>query len=165
MSKVRASKRAASPPRAKKAANKAVKKTTKKASKSSARIRSTMKRPSKRAASKRKPEAPMEIPVNFAAVAAVFAKDRLVSLERGWGADNVALKLDGKTFVMFVRGHLVAKLPKSRVNELVDAGQGIRFDPRRNGRLMKEWLVVASSAPNWVELAREAHGFVKMGKV
>lgn len=107
---------------------------------------------------------PIEIPVSFAAVAAAFARDRLVSLERGWGADNVALKLDGKIFAMFVRGDLVAKLPKSRVDELVAAGQGVRFDPRRDGRLMKEWLVVGSSAPNWIELAREAHGFVSQGK-
>ena len=103
---------------------------------------------------------PIEIPLNFAAVAAAFAKDRRVTLERGWGADNVVLKLEGKIFVMFARGDLVAKLPKSRVDELVGAGQGIRFDPRRDGRLMKEWLVVSSSDPNWVEWAREAHEFV-----
>jgi hypothetical protein len=111
-----------------------------------------------------KKEPPLQIPLSFAAVAAIFARDRRVSLERGWGDDNVVLKLDAKIFTMFVRGKLVTKLPKARVDELVSLGEGERFDPRRDGRLMKEWLVVASGEPRWEEVAREAYQFAKAGK-
>jgi hypothetical protein len=47
------------------------------------------------------------------------------------------------------------------VDALIAAGDGERFDPRRDGRLMKEWLVVAPSAEaRWLALAREALAFV-----
>jgi hypothetical protein len=120
--------------------------------------------PSKKSAPPRrakKQEPPLRIPLSFAAVAAAFARDRRVTLERGWGVDNVVLKLNAKIFAMFARGQLVTKLPKARVDELVSAGEGARFDPRRNGRLMKEWLVVASGESKWVDVTREAYQFVK----
>jgi len=66
----------------------------------------------------------------------------------------------GKIFVMMVRGTLVLKLPKVRVDELVEAGKGAHFDPG-HGRLMKEWLALAGSKPPWLELSREAYRFVK----
>jgi hypothetical protein len=118
-----------------------------------------------RAAPKRvKAKGPLEIPLSFAALAAAFAKDRRVALERGWGADNVVLKLDAKIFIMFSRGQLVTKLPKKRVDELILAGQGKRFDPRRDGRLMKEWLVVTTDEATWVGVAHEAYQFVKASR-
>ena len=47
-----------------------------------------------------------------------------------------------------------------RVDELVDGGVGVRFDPRRDGRVMKEWLVVeVAAARQWSSLAREAFAF------
>ena len=109
----------------------------------------------------RKQPEPLEVPSGFKKVAAAFAKNRLVSLEKGWGAGNFALKTKGKIFVMLHKGELVAKLPESRVDELVDGGVGHQFDPRGDGRLMKEWLVVAGRKPSWVDLAREAYRFVK----
>ena len=65
---------------------------------------------------------------------------------------------------MFGRGRFVVKLPKSRVDDLVSAGAGERFDPG-HGRLMKEWIVVTSSKDDWIKLATEAYHFVKDGKV
>ena len=53
------------------------------------------------------------------------------------------------------KGHFVVKLSEERVNALVAAGKGTRFDPGR-GRLMKEWLAVADDHKVWVPLAREA---------
>lgn len=53
------------------------------------------------------------------------------------------------------KGHFVVKLSEERVNALVAAGKGTRFDPGR-GRLMKEWLAVADDRKFWVPLAREA---------
>ena len=73
---------------------------------------------------------------------------------------SLGLKVSGKIFAMLVRGDLVVKLPRERVAALVDAGLGEQFDPRRDGRLMKEWVVIAGDEPPWVDVAREAHGFV-----
>ncbi len=54
----------------------------------------------------------------------------------------------------------VVKLPRQRVDALVAAGDGVRFDPRRNGKVMKEWLVVRPGLERrWLPLAREALEF------
>ena len=75
---------------------------------------------------------------------------------------DAGLKVKGHNFAMLVRGTLVLKLPKSRVDALVDAGEGTRFDPRKNGRVMKEWLVLSpSSRLEWNTLAEEALAFVR----
>jgi hypothetical protein len=39
------------------------------------------------------------------------------------------------------------------------------FDPRRNGQLMKEWLMLTGAEPNWTELAEEAYRFVASSQV
>ncbi|HEV3012386.1 MAG TPA: hypothetical protein VG499_03860, partial [Actinomycetota bacterium] len=66
----------------------------------------------------------------------------------------------GKVFVMLVRDELVVKLPRRRVDALVEAGHGSRFEPGP-GRVMREWLSVpASSSADWLPLAREARDFV-----
>jgi hypothetical protein len=71
------------------------------------------------------------------------------------------LKVHDKIFAMLVRGKFVVKLPKSRVDALIASGDGERFDPRHDGRLMKEWLVVeTTSAVEWLPLAKEAMEFV-----
>ena len=78
---------------------------------------------------------------------------------RGFGASG--LKIDGKIFAMLVRGNLVVKLPKPRVDALVATGDGERYDPRRDGRQMKEWASVPSvSQAEWLSLAQEALDFV-----
>jgi hypothetical protein len=70
---------------------------------------------------------------------------------------------NGKIFAMLVRGALVVKLPKERVDELVEAGHGTRFDPG-HGRLMREWIAVEADALPWVALAKEGHQFVLRGR-
>ena len=79
---------------------------------------------------------------------------------KGFGSD--ALKVRGKIFAMLSsQGRLVVKLPRPRVDELVASGDGERFDPRRDGRVMKEWLALAPTSPlEWLPLAREARAFV-----
>lgn len=96
----------------------------------------------------------------FAPIARAFKDDPEVSLGRMFG--SVGLKVKGKVFAMVVKGRLVAKLPKSRVDALVDAGRGAHFDPG-HGKLMKEWVSVPPGEGSWLELAQEAHGFVKGG--
>jgi TfoX/Sxy family transcriptional regulator of competence genes len=99
-----------------------------------------------------------EVDPRFAPVVDAFAGDAEVT--SGTMMSAFGLKVNGKIFAMVARGRLVAKLPKARVDEMVDAGQGERFDPG-HGRRMKEWISVAAEDVDWVALAREAHHFVK----
>jgi hypothetical protein len=98
----------------------------------------------------------------FQPVISSFARVRGVEVEPGWGRGNLVLKVNAKIFALLSGAGFVAKLPKARVDELVAQGAGQRFDPRKNGRVMKEWLV-AGPGCDWIALAREAHRFVKAG--
>ena len=81
--------------------------------------------------------------------------------KKGFGA--LALKIHQKIFAMLVGSKLVVKLPKSRVDALIASGEGERFDPRHDGRLMKEWVAIEpTSAEEWLNLSREAMEFVAM---
>ena len=80
--------------------------------------------------------------------------------KRGFGAN--ALKVKKKIFAMLASDdRFVVKLPRARVDALVAGGFGELFDPRRNGRAMKEWLVVGEGRDaRWLPLAKEAMEFV-----
>jgi hypothetical protein len=75
-----------------------------------------------------------------------------------------ALKIREKMFASLTSdAKLLVKLPRGRVDEIVAGGQGERFDPRGDGRVMKEWVCVpADSKLNWVRLAREARDFLSL---
>jgi hypothetical protein len=78
----------------------------------------------------------------------------------GGGFGSGALKVSGKIFAMVVRDRLVVKLPGRRVDGLVEAGQGTRFDANK-GKPMKEWFSVApESSLDWTDLVLEALEFV-----
>jgi hypothetical protein len=80
---------------------------------------------------------------------------------KGFGSSG-QLKVNNRIFAMLVRDELVVKLPKDRVDGLIKARHGRRFDPRRDGRLMKEWLVLPnSSSADWMDLTKEALKFVR----
>jgi TfoX/Sxy family transcriptional regulator of competence genes len=104
---------------------------------------------------------PARIDPAFAAVVEAFATDRRVT--QGKLMASYGLKVNGRIFAMLVRGQLVTKLPKSRVDELVASGRGERFDPG-HGRLMKEWIAIRSSEAEWVTLAQEAFAFVRQAR-
>jgi hypothetical protein len=73
---------------------------------------------------------------------------------------SAALKVQDKIFAMLVGGRFVVKLPKSRVDALVEAGDGERFTSGA-GRPMKEWLSVNPvSDQDWLQLAQEALEYV-----
>ncbi len=99
----------------------------------------------------------------YAAVVKAFIGKPGVSAESGRGFGSSALKIDNRIFAMLASGdQFVVKLPRPRVDALVAAGDGERFDPRRNGKLMKEWLVVRPGLEaRWLPLAQEALEFGK----
>jgi hypothetical protein len=96
---------------------------------------------------------------SFERVVHAFAGDQDVTT--GTMMASLGLKVNGRIFAMLVRGRLVVKLPRARVDELVKARRGSRFDPRRDGRLMKEWIVLKGESLPWVDIAHEAYRFVK----
>jgi hypothetical protein len=115
---------------------------------------------------RRKPPARTRVPHSlpapddgFALVVDAFANDRQVSPPGdGQGFGSGALKVNGKIFAMMSsKGQFVVKLSAERVNALIAAGSGTRFNPG-HGRLMKEWLVVTSDHKFWLPLAKEARG-------
>jgi hypothetical protein len=79
----------------------------------------------------------------------------------GSGFGRGALRYRRKIFAMFVRGQLVVKLPRGRVDELVADGHGGRFDANK-GTPMKEWFSLdPDSDLAWLPLVREALDFAR----
>ena len=97
----------------------------------------------------------------FDELGATFARAHHVSRPgegRGFGSN--ALRVRGKVFAMLVRGRLVVKLPKVRVDSLVHSRNGVRFDANK-GAPMKEWFSLdPASDLEWGSIAREAMAFV-----
>jgi TfoX/Sxy family transcriptional regulator of competence genes len=103
------------------------------------------------------PTAPAGVDPRFVPIVAAFSRNRRVTYGKmmaSWG-----LRVNGRIFAMMVKGDLVLKLPKARVEELVRAGRATNFDPG-HGRVMKEWAVVADESTPWLDLANEAYAFV-----
>ncbi len=71
----------------------------------------------------------------------------------------------GSGFVATVErssGNLVVKLPRDRVAELIDSGEGLTFAPA--GKVFKEWVAIPTyDADGWTELIEESIIFVGPG--
>jgi hypothetical protein len=79
---------------------------------------------------------------------------------KGFGSSG-QLKVGGRIFAMLVRGELVLKLPRDRVDALVASGEGTHFDAGK-GKPMREWFVLSPiSTKRWLPLAEEALDFVR----
>jgi hypothetical protein len=99
---------------------------------------------------------------SFERLAARFRSDPRVDEGTGFGS-NPGLRVHGRIFAMLAHDELVVKLPRDRVDHLVAAGTGSRFDAGK-GRPMKEWLRVPTRrARSWPGLAAEAFEFVASG--
>jgi hypothetical protein len=96
----------------------------------------------------------------FASIADSELTSPGVTSGTGFGRSE-GLRISGKIFAMLVRGELVVKLPRDRVDTLTASGIGHPFDPG-HGRLMKEWVAVTPSASRrWRGLVEEARAFVE----
>lgn len=97
----------------------------------------------------------------FKKVASAMRQNPEVSLGATKGFGSSALTVGGRIFAMLAPKHgFVVKLPKTRVDELVDRGEGTRFEPGAN-RVMKEWFAVDTESDlDWTALASEAMKFV-----
>jgi hypothetical protein len=82
-----------------------------------------------------------EVDPGFMPVIAAF--DNVPDVSRGKMMSSYGLTVNGKIFAMFGRGKFVAKLHKKRVDDLVSAGIGERFNPG-HGKLMKEWIAIGA---------------------
>ncbi len=108
-------------------------------------------------------EARNETEARFAAVVEAFARNTSISHRKAgsrlFGSET--LKVHDKIFAMVSSsGHFVVKLPKARVDALVNGSAGGRFEASQ-GHPMKEWLQVDSeSTEEWLHLAHEALEFV-----
>jgi len=66
------------------------------------------------------------------------------------------LRINGKVFAKLHNGHLVIKLPATRIAALIESGLASSYGFR--GRLLKEWAVLSTSK-DIIALAEEARVF------
>ena len=104
----------------------------------------------------------LEGEVLFDAIVKPMMNDSAITPTRMFGSRG--LKVNGKVFVILVKGKLVVKLPKARVDTLIAEKKGSSFShifaPAR-WRPMKEWVAIAQSTQReLMSLIKEAHEFV-----
>ena len=71
------------------------------------------------------------------------------------------LRVEGEFFATCDHrtGELIVKLPRTRVQELINQGDGQAFAPA--GRVFREWVLVSErDDQRWMELMTEARAFV-----
>jgi hypothetical protein len=96
----------------------------------------------------------------LASLAMMFRDEPAVTIGQGRGFGSETVQVNGRIFAMVSAGRLVLKLPRKRVQALVDGGEGIPFEAGK-GRPMKEWVALPhDSHAAWRDLAREALLFV-----
>jgi hypothetical protein len=70
-----------------------------------------------------------------------------------------SLKIKRKMFAFLNKGNITVKLPKERVTELLESGEGLPYDPG-NGKIMKEWVTIPlESSDKWTAFAKEGMKF------
>ena len=97
----------------------------------------------------------------FEQLAVCFLADPTVRQGTGFGS-TPGFRVGSKIFAMRRDSELVVKLSKERVDQRVVSGIGARFDPRHDGRPLKEWVTIpARHGSDWEQLASEALQLVR----
>jgi hypothetical protein len=97
----------------------------------------------------------------FEQLAVRLLADPAVGQGTGFGSAP-GLRVGGKIFAMLRGADLVVKLPEAHVDQLVGSGTGAPFDPRGDGRRMREWAAIPERhGDQWDQLADEALAFVR----
>ena len=95
----------------------------------------------------------------FDAAVARFLDDPRVTAGSGFGS-SPGRRVDGRIFALLVRGDLVVKLPRQRVDALVGSGVARWFDAGK-ARPMREWASIdVIHSDSWPALVGEAYEFV-----
>ena len=84
-----------------------------------------------------------------------------VVVNAGRGAQGMTL--GGKMFVMFYKGELVAKLAPERVAEVIEAGEGLSFDPGTGKPMKDRVLIPVSQQDTWVAFCEESAVYARSG--
>ncbi|SRR5260370_42490150 len=94
----------------------------------------------------------------FDAVVETLRAQTGVTVGRMFGSPG--LKVGGKVFSMLVKGRLVVKLPRQRVEAIIASGSGEYFDPG-HGWPSKEWVAIhPNDESHWLNVSEEAMNFV-----
>lgn len=93
----------------------------------------------------------------FAAIQAEYADDPRVTMGTGFGP-KAGMRVEGRIFAMLVHDGIALKLPRDRVQTLVDTGAGRQFGMGKK-RPMKEWVSIAVDSPEARTLVSEAYAF------
>ena len=103
---------------------------------------------------------PLNADTPWASIAQKMLKHRGVTHAKMFGVSGI--KTGGKMFAMSVKGELIVKLPKGRVDAFVASKKGKRFYHLFDkSRVMKEWVAIGQkNKRNWIKLAQEAKDFV-----
>ena len=97
----------------------------------------------------------------FERLVATFADRDGVAVGAGRGFGSGTLQVGGRIFAMSSDAGLVLKLPRTRVAELVAAGDGQPCDAGK-GRPLKEWVVIPWDPGDVaIDLTEEALAFVR----
>ena len=100
----------------------------------------------------------MDPAARFAALVAAVSDDPDVQPPDSAGGrrfGSETLRLDGTIVAMHVQGQVVLKLPRERVEALVERGDGAPFLDGR-GRPMREWVALTGEPAGDRDLLREA---------
>jgi hypothetical protein len=95
----------------------------------------------------------------FKTILRVMSRSPGVAQGKMFGVEG--LKINGKFFVVIVRGRLAVKLPGATVKEIIAKKQGKQFCHIYNpNRIMKEWVLLDATGKNWLEFVQMAKTFV-----
>ena len=103
---------------------------------------------------------PSNVSTPFASILQKMLKEQGITQTKMFGIPGI--KTGGKMFAMSVKGELIVKLPKGRVDALLASNKGKPFYHLFDkSRVMKEWVAIGQkNKHNWIKLAQEAKDFV-----